>query len=220
MKTDPRIDDYIAKAAPFARPILTRLREIVHAALPQAEETIKWSVPHFTVAGKNVAGMAAFKAHCSFAIHGEGRQGGDAGMGQYGKMASLAEIPSESELARAPEGCRSAHRDVRQRHDQAGEGCTESSDRDARRLRRGPTRPGGGAGYVRRFHSVTAARISRMDHPGQARGDAIDAHRSIRGMAGRGQETELEVREVLNSPSELRPGSADDRAVGHPSRGR
>jgi uncharacterized protein YdeI (YjbR/CyaY-like superfamily) len=99
MKTDPRIDAYIANAAPFARPILTRLREMVHAALPQVEETIKWSVPHFTVSGKNVAGMAAFKAHCSFAIHGEGRQGGDAGMGQYGKMASLGHIPSQSELS-------------------------------------------------------------------------------------------------------------------------
>lgn len=99
MKTDPRIDAYIANAAPFARPILTRLREIVHAALPHVEETIKWSVPHFTVSGKNVAGMAAFKAHCSFAIHGEGRQGGDAGMGQYGKMASLEQTPAESELS-------------------------------------------------------------------------------------------------------------------------
>ena len=29
---DPRIDDYIAQAAPFARPILERLREQVLAA--------------------------------------------------------------------------------------------------------------------------------------------------------------------------------------------
>jgi uncharacterized protein YdeI (YjbR/CyaY-like superfamily) len=98
MQTDPRIDAYIANAAPFARPILARLRAIVHAALPQAEETIKWGMPHFTVSGRNLAGMAAFKAHCSFVIHGEGRQGGDAGMGQFGKIAALDQLPDETAL--------------------------------------------------------------------------------------------------------------------------
>lgn len=98
MPTDPRIDAYIAKAAPFAQPILAHLRQLVHAALPQAEETIKWSMPHFTHLGKNVAGMAAFKAHCSFAIHGEGRQGAEQGMGSFGKIASLEDLPSEAEL--------------------------------------------------------------------------------------------------------------------------
>jgi uncharacterized protein YdeI (YjbR/CyaY-like superfamily) len=98
MQTDPRIDAYIANAETFARPILARLRTTVHAALPQVEETIKWGMPHFTVSGKNVAGMAAFKAHCSFVIHGEGRQGGDAGMGQFGKIASLEQLPEETAL--------------------------------------------------------------------------------------------------------------------------
>ena len=98
MITDPRIDAYIANAAPFARPILTRLRAIVHAALPGAEETIKWSMPHFMVGGKNVAGMAAFKAHCAFTVHGEGRGGSD-GMGQHGKLTAVDEIPPEADLA-------------------------------------------------------------------------------------------------------------------------
>lgn len=96
MKTDPRVDAYLGEAAGFARPILELLRDVAHRALPDAEETIKWGMPHFLVHGKNVAGMAAFKAHCTFVIHGEGRQG-DA-MGQYGRITSLADIPSESEL--------------------------------------------------------------------------------------------------------------------------
>lgn len=96
MSTDERIDAYIAKAAPFAQPILSHLRALVHAALPQVEETIKWGMPHFTVAGRNVAGIAAFRAHCAFVIHGEGRQG-DA-MGQYGKIAALSDLPPEDEL--------------------------------------------------------------------------------------------------------------------------
>lgn len=43
---DPRVDAYIAKAAPFAQPILRHIRVIVHAACPDAEETMKWSFPH------------------------------------------------------------------------------------------------------------------------------------------------------------------------------
>jgi uncharacterized protein YdeI (YjbR/CyaY-like superfamily) len=42
--------------------------------------------------------MAAFKAHCAFTVHGEGR-GGTEGMGQHGKLTSLADIPPEAELA-------------------------------------------------------------------------------------------------------------------------
>ena len=96
MSPDPRVDAYIAKAAPFAQPILRHLRAVVARALPEAEETIKWSMPHWTIGGKNVAGMAAFKAHCAFMVHGDGRQG-DA-MGQYGKLASLTDVPPDAEL--------------------------------------------------------------------------------------------------------------------------
>ncbi len=42
--TDARIDQYIAKAQPFARPILEYLRDAVHAGCPDCEETLKWSM--------------------------------------------------------------------------------------------------------------------------------------------------------------------------------
>ena len=35
---DPRIDAYIAKQKDFARPILVHIREIVHAACPDAAQ--------------------------------------------------------------------------------------------------------------------------------------------------------------------------------------
>ncbi len=102
MPTDPRIDAYIAKAAPFAQPILTHLRALVHRALPEAEEGIKWGMPHFMLQGKNVAGLAAFKAHCAFVVHGEGRQGYDStqadGMGAYGRISALTDLPADDEL--------------------------------------------------------------------------------------------------------------------------
>jgi hypothetical protein len=46
-KKDPRVDDYIKCAAPFARPILKHLRKIVHLGCPDVEETIKWQSPFF-----------------------------------------------------------------------------------------------------------------------------------------------------------------------------
>ena len=63
---DPRIDAYIAKSAPFAQPILIHLRKLVHKACPQAEEKMKWSMPHFDYKGEMMCSMAAFKQHCSF----------------------------------------------------------------------------------------------------------------------------------------------------------
>jgi uncharacterized protein YdeI (YjbR/CyaY-like superfamily) len=96
---DPRIDAYIDKAGDFARPILEHLRELVHQAVPDAGEAIKWGMPHFTHNGKNVAGMAAFKEHCAFTIHGEGRHGGDDGMGSCGRLGSLSDLPPDEVLA-------------------------------------------------------------------------------------------------------------------------
>ena len=61
--TDPRIDAYIAAAAPFARPILKHIRAVVHDGCPDVVETMKWSTPSFEHHGV-LCGMASFKAHC------------------------------------------------------------------------------------------------------------------------------------------------------------
>ena len=44
---DPRVDDYIAKAAPFAHAPLEHIRGAMHAALPDVTEAIKWGHPFF-----------------------------------------------------------------------------------------------------------------------------------------------------------------------------
>ena len=99
MSTDPRIDSYISKAPEFAQPILTYLRDLVHKTVPDAGEDIKWGMPCLTYKGKNLAGMAAFKAHCSFGVHGDGRA--IEGMGQYGKMSSMDDMPSDATIVTA-----------------------------------------------------------------------------------------------------------------------
>ena len=57
-----QVDAYIAKAAPFAQPILERIRDAFHAANAGVEEVIKWGVPHFDYKGP-LGMMAAFKQH-------------------------------------------------------------------------------------------------------------------------------------------------------------
>jgi len=104
-KKDPRIDTYIAEAAPFARPILKHLRKVIHQGCPNAVETIKWNSPFIDYRGL-LCGFAAFKAHCAL-FFWRGIEVGhllpktntaDAGMGQFGKISSLADLPKDSVL--------------------------------------------------------------------------------------------------------------------------
>jgi uncharacterized protein YdeI (YjbR/CyaY-like superfamily) len=98
--TDPRVDAYLAAAAPFAQPILAELRARIHAACPDATEAIKWSMPMFHYQGQLIANIAAFKAHASFGVmtrEGAPGQPRD-GMGQFGKITTLAEVPDQATI--------------------------------------------------------------------------------------------------------------------------
>ena len=104
MSRDPRIDAYIAKAQPFARPILEKVRNRVHAVVPDAEEAIKWSMPAYTLGGKIVLITAAFKAHTALNFwRGQELRGEAANanaMGQFGKIGSVGDLPPDAELDR------------------------------------------------------------------------------------------------------------------------
>ena len=105
-KRDPRVDAYIAKAADFAKPILKEIRATVHEVCPDCEETLKWSSPSFTYKGM-LCGMAAFKNHCTFGfwkhelIFGKEKlaaNGEERGMGQFGRITSLSDLPKDEVL--------------------------------------------------------------------------------------------------------------------------
>ena len=102
MSREPRFDVYIAKAPPFAQPILSHIRERVHAAVPEAEEAMKWSAPAFVLNGKILIVMAAFKAHAALNFW-RGQEIGDGSakagaMGQFGKLKSVDDLPPDAEL--------------------------------------------------------------------------------------------------------------------------
>ena len=102
--TDPRVDAYIAQAQPFARPILRRLRALVHQACPDVRETMKWRFPHFDYKGMYCS-MAGFKAHCSFSFWKHAILARERlvpaerdGMGSFGRFTSVDAMPSDAEL--------------------------------------------------------------------------------------------------------------------------
>jgi uncharacterized protein YdeI (YjbR/CyaY-like superfamily) len=103
MHTDPRVDDYIAKSAPFARPILKKIRAAVHAGCPEVEETMKWSFPHFMHHGI-LCSMASFKSHCAFGFGKEqsmsGPQGADGTTVQFGRVTTVKDLPTRAVFLR------------------------------------------------------------------------------------------------------------------------
>lgn len=106
---DPRIDEYIARAQPFAQPIMSKLRALVHQACPEVTETIKWGMPSFDYKGAYFS-FAAFKEHCAGGfwkakllndpenyLGVRKNQGGEA-MGNMGRITSLKDLPPDEVL--------------------------------------------------------------------------------------------------------------------------
>jgi uncharacterized protein YdeI (YjbR/CyaY-like superfamily) len=99
-----QIDAYIAKAQPFAQPILETIRARLLKAAPELEQTLKWSMPTFTYKQKILCNMAAFKAHATFGFwHGEMVTGGTGtrmqAMGDLGRITSVDGLPDAAVFA-------------------------------------------------------------------------------------------------------------------------
>lgn len=99
VKRDPRIDAKIAASPAFARPILAHIRALAHKGCPEAEETLKWGMPHFTYRGSILFGMGSFQAHMAMGFWlGHlivGDKQSEAAMGQFGRITSLKDLPPD-----------------------------------------------------------------------------------------------------------------------------
>ena len=105
--TDPRIDAYIDKKADFAKPILKHIRQLVHKACPDVQETIKWGMPFFDYKESTMCAMSAFKEHCSF-MFWKAKLMKDPekilqvaerhAMGNFDRVTSLKDLPSDKIL--------------------------------------------------------------------------------------------------------------------------
>lgn len=105
-KKNKKVDEYIAKAQPFAKPILKHLRKLVHEGCPEIEENIKWSFVSFDYKGI-LCSMASFKQHVAFGFWKaklmkdpkgylqEGKKAGGSAMGNLGRISSMEDLPAD-----------------------------------------------------------------------------------------------------------------------------
>lgn len=101
-----KVDAYIAKAAPFAQPVLKHLRRLIHKACPPVAENIKWGMPSFEYKGM-LCGFASFKQHCSFGFWKAAlmkdkilmeNARSETAMGHLGKITSLKDLPPDKKI--------------------------------------------------------------------------------------------------------------------------
>jgi uncharacterized protein YdeI (YjbR/CyaY-like superfamily) len=101
-KKNPRVDAYIAKSADFAKPVLNRLRKLVHAACPDVTETIKWGAPFYEHGGILIC-TPAFKNHCAL-VFWKGKlifkefAAKDNPRKKFRNLKSLADLPGDKIL--------------------------------------------------------------------------------------------------------------------------
>lgn len=108
MKAKPTFDEYISGCAEFAQPILLHLRKLIHQNCPGIEEKIKWNFPCFVYKGTNLVYMAGFKQHATFGFWLADHMSDSrkvfikeekSGMGNFGKLTSLSDLPSDEIIA-------------------------------------------------------------------------------------------------------------------------
>jgi uncharacterized protein YdeI (YjbR/CyaY-like superfamily) len=100
----PEVDAFIAQAAPFAQPILIKLRDLFHRASPKIEERLKWGMPSFEYKGI-VGGMAAFKKHATWGLWKTSLvkdpkgilKGPESSMGG-GRYTDLSQLPADKDI--------------------------------------------------------------------------------------------------------------------------
>jgi len=95
------IDSFFAKRTGPLRQVLDQLREMIDAAIPDAMSSIKWGMPFYTLAGRPVCALAAFKAHVNLILVGpegtfddpDGLLEGDGKTGRHLKLRAPDDIP-------------------------------------------------------------------------------------------------------------------------------
>jgi uncharacterized protein YdhG (YjbR/CyaY superfamily) len=59
------VDDYIATFPPDVQTVLQAVRDTIHAAAPDAQESISYQIAAFSVGGRPVVYLAGWKRHIS-----------------------------------------------------------------------------------------------------------------------------------------------------------
>ncbi len=103
-KKNSAVDAYVIKARPFAKPILKRLRTIIHKGCPKVTEDIKWGSPFYLYQNRVLCATMAFKEHCALVFWKSalirrklGKKAKD-DLKLFRRISLLEELPSERDL--------------------------------------------------------------------------------------------------------------------------
>ncbi len=66
---DPRVDDYVSKLPPWQQAVCRRVRDLIHEADPEIQETIKRAVQPYFVLNGNVAALLATRDHVNVFLY-------------------------------------------------------------------------------------------------------------------------------------------------------
>jgi hypothetical protein len=115
------IDAFFERQPPALRAILDELRGLIDDVAPDAQSSIKWGNPWFSIDGGMFCALTAHKAHVNLILYGpaeafadpDHRLAGEGATGRHLKLKDVSEIPREevrawlqtaAELARKQRG--------------------------------------------------------------------------------------------------------------------
>jgi hypothetical protein len=95
------IDGFFAKQPASTRPILEALRKLVEEIAPDAQSSLKWGMPSYSIDGKMMCALGGHKAHVNLILSGppdafddpKGLLAGDGKTGRHLKLTKLEELP-------------------------------------------------------------------------------------------------------------------------------
>ena len=95
------IEGFFAKQPANLRPILETLRDIANEAAPEADKSLKWGMPVYTLGGVMMCALGAHKAHVNLVLAGppdifadpSGLLEGGGKTGRHLKIRSIDELP-------------------------------------------------------------------------------------------------------------------------------
>jgi hypothetical protein len=98
------IDGFFSKQPEHLRTILDELRKLIEEAAPDAQSSLKWGMPFYTLKGAMMCATSAHKSHVNLILSGapdafrdpEGRLTGEGKTGRHLKLTALDELPRDA----------------------------------------------------------------------------------------------------------------------------
>lgn len=98
------IDGFFAKQPAQLRAVLDELRKLVEEAAPDADSSIKWGMPFYSIGGAMMCALSGHKSHVNLVLAGppgafvdpEGRLEGTGKTGRHLKLTSIDDLPRSS----------------------------------------------------------------------------------------------------------------------------